>query len=397
MTAMPNAAQPSLVASPRRAPARIVLETQPPRFQGMVAEWKRLHAEPYVGITTDGQPDTNLFPICATGLSCAPVVAAAEAFLATLDAEQRASARFGIDDRAWRGWSNIHRNVMRHGVCLDVLSAEQRRLALDIVRACVGERTFDEVVATMRLNEHLSELTGKPGEYGEWFYYVSIFGEPSQDRPWGWQLDGHHVNINCFLLDGQAVLTPMLLGAEPVCALSGKYQGTMILRREEAAGLDFMQALRPDQRATATLGLELPFDGLGSGFKDNLQVPYQGIAFGALDSAQQGKLRDLVRLYVDRQAPAHAAHTWADVEFHMDYTNFAWLGPFDDISPFYYRVHSPVIYIEFFHQPGIALPNNGFTRQHAHALVRTPNGNDYGRALLGAHRRQCGEVPGDLF
>ena len=49
---------------------------------------------------------------------------------------------------------------------------------------------------------------------------------------------------------------------------------------------------------------------------------------------------------------------------------------------FIIAIYSPVIFIEFYHQPGVALPNTGYNRRHAHALVRTPNGNDYGRALL---------------
>jgi len=31
----------------------------------------------------------------------------------------------------------------------------------------------------MRLNEHVLEITGKPEEYGEWLYWVSLFGTPS--------------------------------------------------------------------------------------------------------------------------------------------------------------------------------------------------------------------------
>jgi hypothetical protein len=31
----------------------------------------------------------------------------------------------------------------------------------------------------MRLNQHALEITGKPEEYSEWFYWVSIFGNPS--------------------------------------------------------------------------------------------------------------------------------------------------------------------------------------------------------------------------
>jgi len=70
---------------------------------------------------------------------------------------------------------------------------------------------------------------------------------------------------------------------------------------------------------------------------------------------------------------------------HLPQTVFGWIGEFGPVSPFYYRIYNPVIFIEFYHQPGVALPNTGYSRRHAHALVRTPNGNDYGRALLEAY------------
>jgi hypothetical protein len=57
----------------------------------------------------------------------------------------------------------------------------------------------------------------------------------------------------------------------------------------------------------------------------------------------------------------------------------------DDDSVFYYRIHSPVVLIEFDHLRGIALDNNFPSRAHIHTVVRTPNGNDYGRDLLRQH------------
>jgi len=57
-------------------------------------------------------------------------------------------------------------------------------------------------------------------------------------------------------------------------------------------------------------------------------------------------------------------------------------------SPFYYRIHSPVILIEFDHQRGIALDNDEPSHNHIHTLVRTPNGNDYGKDLLRQHYQQ---------
>lgn len=53
---------------------------------------------------------------------------------------------------------------------------------------------------------------------------------------------------------------------------------------------------------------------------------------------------------------------------------------------FYYRIHSPVILIEFDYQQPIALArSNTPTRNHVHTVARTPNGNDYGMDLLRQH------------
>jgi len=51
----------------------------------------------------------------------------------------------------------------------------------------------------------------------------------------------------------------------------------------------------------------------------------------------------------------------------------------------YYRIRTPVILVEFDHQRGIALDNDQPSRDHIHTVVRTPNGNDYGKDLLRQH------------
>jgi len=54
------------------------------------------------------------------------------------------------------------------------------------------------------------DLTGRT----EWLYHRTIMGEPSATEPWGWQLDGHHVVVNYFILGDQVVMTPHFLGSE---------------------------------------------------------------------------------------------------------------------------------------------------------------------------------------
>jgi hypothetical protein len=373
---------PALSRPIRRAPPRIDESKVIPALQGLFASWRISLKEKFKGLTATGEIVPDLFPLRPTGVSVRPILDAANAFLLSLDADQRASVSFPVDSEVWRHWSNIHRNLMRHGLCLAELSEPQREGVYGLLRAGLGAHAYETARNAMRLNETLAEMTGLPEEFGEYFYWISFFGVPSPDAPWGWQLDGHHCNINCFVLGDQMVLAPMLLGSEPVTAEAGVYAGTTVLREEERQGWNFMNALTGEQRAKATIGYDLPFDGYASGFKDNVVIPCDGLRTSDMSPVQREQFLDLIALYTDRLPRGHAQARLAEVKQYLDQTVFAWIGQCDPVSPFYYRIYSPVIFIEFYHQPGVALPDTGYNRRHAHALVRTPNGNDYGRGLL---------------
>jgi hypothetical protein len=378
--------QAAVLRRPLRAPPHIDVTAVSKPLQDLFAGWRTNLAQDFKGLTADGEIEPGLFPLRPTGATLQPMQDAVAAFLASLDVEQRKAVSFDVDSEVWRTWSNIHRNLMRHGLCLVELSERQRALVYEVLRVSLGAQAYETARNAMRLNETLAEMTGLPLEFGEYFYWISIFGEPSANEPWGWQLDGHHCNINCFVLGDQMVLSPMLLGSEPTLAEAGKYQGTTVLRAEEAGGWSFMRALSPAQRKAATIGMALPFDGFASGFQDNAVLPYAGVVSTDMGAEQRGKLTELIKLYADRLSPAHAQIRLDEAMAHFDRTYFAWIGEFNEVAPFYYRVHSPVIFIEFYHQPGVALPDTGYSRRHAHALMRTPNGNDYGRALLRQYR-----------
>ena len=59
---------------------------------------------------------------------------------------------------------------------------------------------------------------------------------PSMEAPWGWQIDGHHLIVNCFVLKDQIVLTPSFMGAELIVTDRGPYAGTQVLQEEERSG-----------------------------------------------------------------------------------------------------------------------------------------------------------------
>jgi hypothetical protein len=360
----------------------------PPRLREMLERGKAAIAEAFTGVTTDGTPRPGLFPLHRTGISLAPVIAAAAGFVDALSAAERAAALFPVDSDAWRAWCNIHPYLMRHGVCLHDLGDAQRAAALALVRESLSASGFATARDVMKLNEHIRELTGRDEEYGEWYYWLSIFGTPSDDQPWGWQIDGHHLIINCFALGDQIVLTPNFIGSEPVYAASGQYAGTRVFEEEEAKGFALMHALSPSQQQQATISTDLPVEVFATAYRDNLMLGYQGIRYDRLTAEQQALLLDVIGVYVGRIRPGHAEIRLDEVKAHLQETWFAWMGGCDAVSPFYYRIHSPVILIEFDHQRGVALDNDGPSRNHIHTLVRTPNGNDYGRDLLRQHYEQ---------
>lgn len=360
----------------------------PERLQRKREDAKRALLEPFRGVTTDGHVVSGLFPIKRTGISLEPVMMAATAFLGSLNDAQKAVATFDIDSDAWRAWHNIHPNLMRHGISLADMSPEQRRLALGIVRASMSAAGFALATDIMKLNEYLGEICGEMDEFAEWYYWMSIMGEPSSREAWGWQIDGHHLIINCFILEDQIVLTPNFMGSEPVFAETGRYAGTRLFRDEEARGFALMSALTPEQRSRATIDTNLPIDVFAGSTRDNVVLAHEGIAYGELSPSQQHLLLQVIECYVGRIRPGHAEVRLDEVKAHLLETRFAWIGSVDTQNPFYYRVHSPVILIEFDHQAGTVFDSEVPTRDHVHTMVRTPNGNDYGRDLLRAHYEQ---------
>jgi len=369
-------------------PARALPDQLPERTREDLERAEGLLAQAFRGVTTSGTVVPDLFCIEETGIPTAGIKIAAEAVLDSLSPEKRGAATFPVDSNEWRRWSNIHPFLMRHGALLEDMNTAQRDLALGLVKECLSPGGFELARNIMRLNESIREITGSDEELGEWLYWLSIMGQPSLEHPWGWQIDGHHLIINCFNLGDQLVMTPLFMGSEPVAVDIGKYAGTRVFQAEESTGLNLAQTLSAEQRRKAIISQELPAELFTAAFRDNFELKYEGIPYGELATQQQTLLLDLISIYVNRISSDHAQIKLEEVKRHLRETYFAWMGGTEHESLFYYRVHSPVILIEFDHQGGIALETDGPSRNHIHTVVRTPNGNDYGKDLLRQHHEE---------
>jgi hypothetical protein len=274
---------------------------------------------------------------------------------------------------------------MRHGVCMENMSDAQKEKALDILRATLSADGFATSRGIMKLNDTIREITGRDIEFGEWLYWVSIMGTPSDSEPWGWQIDGHHLIINCFIFGDQIVITPTFMGSEPVIATAGKHEGTRVFDAEQDRAVALVQSLDDAQLSRAIIGERLPTEVLAPAFSDNIDLERQGLRLDSLSAGQKELATSLLEAYIRRLRSGHDEVWLEQVKRHFDDTYLGWIGGTEDDGIFYYRLHSPVILIEFDHLPGIALDSDVATRHHIHTTVRTPNGNDYGKDLLRQH------------
>ena len=187
------------------------------------------------------------------------------------------------------------------------MTAGQREQAFDLMRTAFSAKGFKLSRDIMRLNRTLGELTGDPERYSEWFYWLTFMGEPSETEPWGWQIDGHHLVVNYFVLGNQVVMSPLFTGSEPVIAESGHYKGMSVMEPERDRANAVYASLTEEQRKTAELMSEdLVADGGGRAFgrgsielmEDNAVIPYRGIRVEDLSAVQRGS-----RDRVDRGVP----------------------------------------------------------------------------------------------
>ena len=352
--------------------------------------------EEFVGVTTDGAVVDGLFSISSTGVDTSGVVDAASAWLASLSAAQRKEARFAVDPAdytqdEWRLWSNVD-SYERQGISLQEMSQDQQTKALGIMAAGLSAKGLENAEAIRHLNTYGGQLVGNTDQFNEQLYWFTLMGTPSTTKPWGWQIDGHHLVINYFVLGDQVVMTPTFMGSEPVSAdqgLDSEYEGLSVFDDEFAGAVAMIQSLDDDQRSVAVISTEKSNEQLVAGaFNDNAEMAYEGIVASDLDDDQLELLWSLAGLFVGNVDDGHAQVTMDQVRDHEQETYFAWVGDTTDDAVFYFRIQSPVILIEFDCQgPGPLgrTLSDGPSRQHVHAITRTPNGNDYGKALLALH------------
>ena len=367
---------------------------------GLVEGWTPLYRQPFRGVTEDGVLRQGLYPLePARPGEEAPVeamVAAAHDLLAALSADDRARVAFPVDAVEWQTWANPEFMQFDTGLRLEFQPSEVREKALALLRVSLSPEGFTSVRAMMLVNGFLGDVVDLPTVLGEWSYNIALYGTPDLHAPWGWQLFGHHCAVNCLVVDGRMVVSPVFLGAEPDEIDEGPHAGLADLFADRIdAGLAVMAALPEAQRSQATVYAQMvdpamppgrvhPGDErhLAGAFQDNRVIPSEGLRIAEASEDARRRVLDVVATFVRLLPEGPRAARMREIEAHLDETWFSWIGGHQPGDVFYYRVQSPVVIAELAHHGGVVLDYDTPTPFHVHTVLRTPHGNDYGRAWV---------------
>lgn len=312
----------------------------------------------------------------------ARAVAAANTFLDVLDANQREKVTYEFGSAKKSNWSNLPVTfVPRNGVRLGDLTKKQRDKAMDVVAAVLSKDGYQKVIDIMDSDQQLAEGKVKGGKgkgkggkkvvFGVDEYYLAIFGQPSETKPWMVQFGGHHLGVNVTVIGKHFVLTPTHTGAQPTLF---KRDGKDVrpLGPENDVAFKLIGALDDKQRAAAIIGDRPQSDLLLGPGRDGKTIEPAGIKGSALTADQQGLLVDLIAAWVNIAEPAAAKARMSAIKAKIGETYFAWSGPTENGKAVSFRVQGPTVVIEYTPQGGT---------DHIHTVIRNPE-NDYGAGLL---------------
>jgi hypothetical protein len=373
-------------------------------------KWKVLYNEPYQGISSNGQVNQAVHRLADKGTDLgAPVremCVAAKCLLSKLSKSDRERMSYPADAPEWRSWSNPEIYIFRHGLRLEEVKTEIVQAIYGLLQASLSPSGYDKVRGCMKVNGFLGKMVNGEKVLNELSYNFAIFGTPSFKEPWGWQLFGHHLCLNCVVVGKHMVFTPIFMGAEPNIIDEGPDKGTELFVQQERAGLVLILSMDEATRAIVQVSTDIHCANLptwryhhadqrhlGGAFQDNRTIPYEGGLVSKFQAWQQEKVRDILKLSLDYLPEGVLQARMAEIDEYWNETYFAWIGQFDEHDAFYYSIHSPVILVEFDHHSGVFLSNKEPRKFHIHTLVRTPNGNDYGKELIQQHRERnsnCG-------
>ena len=327
--------------------------------------------------------------------TAAAMTQAATAFLASLTPEQRTKASMGFDDAERLVWQESP--GVRSGVVLRELNDAQRKLAMNLLRAAVGERGYQKIQMSIAREPVLSAMQQTPQGQAlraTDLFYVTIFGAPSTATPWAWTFEGHHISTHFTVRGNQVSTAPMFLGSQPNDLPAAKLTGAAaaaaekltpamagrILPGEEDKARALVQSLDAKQRGLAVFDRTEKRDAdmiTGINTRRVAPIASPGLPARQMTAPQKALLVALVQEYLGNSpADVMADRRRRFLEGSaLDEITFQWAGGTEAGQAHAYIVQGPAFIIEY-------AQNRNNAVGHVHSIYRE-FGGDFGGEFLG--------------
>lgn len=313
---------------------------------------------------------------------------AAKRLLGMLNEEQRAAAMFAFEDGERFNFHFIPRP--RAGLSLKDMTPVQRSATHDLLQKALSAGGYRKVTGIIQLEEILFSLSNRSRVRDPELYYLTFFGAPSAEAPWGWRFEGHHLSLNFSSIDGALFsTTPAFLGTNPAEVRAGPSTGLRVLAAEETLARTLVQALDPAQRERAIISARAPSDIITGANRKASIARFEGLPAGAMTEAQIAMLWRIVVEYAHNLRPEMAEAQLARIrDAGIENLHFAWAGGIDPGQPHYYRIHGPTVLFEYDNV------QNG--ANHVHSVWRDFE-NDFGEDLLRRHYETAPDGHGHAY
>jgi hypothetical protein len=271
----------------------------------------------------------------------------ARRFVASLDETQKARATFTFDSPERVNWHWIPRE--RKGLPIKSMKAEQRALAFSLLSTGLSTKGMIKASTIMSLEQILliDEHGTGPVRDPE-LYFVSVFGNPSDEGEWGWRIEGHHLALNFTLKGGKVIsATPFMLGSNPAEVRTGSRKGLKNLAEIEGPTNKLIASLNPEQRKEAIVSPTAPDVTTTPNSVQAPSITPEGIEFAKLDADQKQTLTLLLRAYAVNFPEPIQADLLEQLTDDPESIHFAWYGPADPTKPHAFRVQGKAFFIDF--------------------------------------------------
>ena len=299
---------------------------------------------------------------------------AAKTFLASLNNAEKKQAKFTFKNEERENWHFVP--MVRAGVRFGELKAHQQHLAFGLLGTGLSQKGLLTATQIMTLEQILADRGGDPEVRNTEKYYIAIFGEPSDQKTWGWRFEGHHLSLNFTVMENRVVGFPAFFGTNPAELKKGLLKGMRPLGEIEDAARNLAVTLK-EHGNSPVFSEKAVKEILSHQDRTAKAQEVQGVSSKKMTGEEVKQLLALIDQVAAFQRKDISADKLRKIySLQRKNLHFAWAGSLERGQGHYFRIQGTDFLIEY--------ANTQNDANHAHLVWRDLK-NDFGRDVLKKH------------